>query len=89
MYPAGMPEKERTVQKPVRMPESWGPRLKALAEKLGETGIPVSEAAVIRLALARGLAALEAEHGLVAGEAEDAPEAPEKGEHRPARKPKR
>jgi hypothetical protein len=83
-----MPAKERTVQKPVRMPESWGPRLRTLSVKLAETGIPVSEAAVIRLALSRGLDALEAEHGIAASDGTKSPDMPEKGEHRPARKPK-
>lgn len=59
-----MGEKERTVQTAVRMPESWIPRLDAIAAKLGATGLDVSQAAAIRVALARGIAALEAEHGI-------------------------
>ena len=78
-----MAEKERTVQKPVRMPESWVPRLKTLAERLGESGIPVSESAVIRLALSRGLDALEAEHASATDDT-----TAEKGTTAAARKPK-
>jgi len=91
-----MKEKERTAQTAVRMPESWVPRLDALAAKLSQPGINVSQAAVIRAALARGIAALEAENGLLP--ASNAPErpaeapiearVPEKGA-RSARKPKR
>jgi hypothetical protein len=63
VYAADMKEKERTVQTAVRMPESWVPRLDALAAKLSQPGINVSQAAVIRAALARGIAALETEDG--------------------------
>lgn len=89
MYPARMPQKEPTVQKPVRVPESWVPRLKVLADKLGESGIQPSEAAVIRLALGRGLDALEAEHGIQRGAAADDSATPEKGRPEAARKPRK
>lgn len=80
-----MKEKERTVQTAVRMPESWISRLDAIGARLGETGLDVSQAAVIRVALARGIAALEAEHGIAP---QNAPaETSEKGEPKPARKP--
>ena len=78
-----MKEKERTVQTAVRMPASWIPRLEAIGKKLGETGLDVSQAAVIRVALARGIAALEAAH-------ESVPAAPpETRGPKPARKPVR
>src|SRR5262249_17431490 len=86
VYDSGMKEKERTVQTAVRMPESWIPRLDAIAAKLGDTGLDVSQAAVIRVALARGIAALEEAHGLARPNA--TAEAPEKGA-KPARKPAR
>ena len=59
-----MAEKERTVQTAVRLPESWIPRLDAIAGKLGAAGLDVSQAAAIRVCLGRGIAALEAEHGI-------------------------
>lgn len=91
---SGMRERERTVQTAVRVPESWIPRLDVLAGKLSQPGISVSQAAVIRAALARGISALEGENGLavvvqeakeVPSAAPPAPSAPKK-KARPARK---
>jgi hypothetical protein len=88
VYASDMREKERTVQTAVRMPESWVPRLDALAAKLSQPGITVSQAAVIRAALARGIAALEAENAPEKpAEAPTVASAPTKGA-RSARKPK-
>lgn len=54
--------RERQVQTTVTIPEAWEPRIKALADRIG-IPIPVSQAAVIRLALGRGLEILEREQG--------------------------
>jgi hypothetical protein len=70
-----MPEKERTVQTAVRLPESWIARLDAIAGKLGASGLDVSQAAAIRVCLGRGIAALEAEHGIAPAPAPVAPPA--------------
>lgn len=72
------------MQTAVRMPASWIARLDAIGDRLSQTGLGVSQAAVIRVALARGISALEAEYGLAA----EAVEKPEKGAQTPARKPR-
>lgn len=80
-----MPEKERTVQTAVRMPESWIARLDVIASKLGAAGLDVSQAAAIRVCLGRGIATLEAEHGIAP--ASPAPAAPAPPPERKASKP--
>lgn len=75
------------MQTAVRMPASWIARLDAIGDKLGETGLGVSQAAVIRVALARGIAALEAEYGLAPSASAEV-DKPEKGAPTPARKPR-
>jgi len=75
------------VQTAVRMPQSWIARLEVVAAALEKTGLDVSQAAVIRVALARGIAVLEAEHGIATSTATTgASETTAKGEKKPARK---
>lgn len=85
--PAVNREKEGTHQAAVRFPQSWVTRLEALGKRLSPL-VPLPLAAVLRAVLERGLTSLEAEHGLSPSR-ETPPEQPkQKGESRPARKPK-
>lgn len=73
-----------TVQKGVRIPVEWVPRIEALGKRLSPH-VELSEAAVLRKALGAGLDALEAEFG----SAVRAEPAKQEGASSPARKPKR
>jgi predicted DNA-binding protein len=52
---------ERTIQTAVRIPETWPERLDAVAAALSRPGLELTRTDVLRMALAHGLLALEAE----------------------------
>lgn len=57
------PAKERNVQTTFHMPDTWEQRIMELAERIGGP-IPVSQSAIIRLAVGRGLDLLEREQAV-------------------------
>ncbi len=59
-------ETSKTTQVALRMPKEWIPRADRLAGVLGRPGMDVGRSDVLRMALARGFEALEAEAGLSA-----------------------
>jgi len=58
-------EAQDSVQVALRLPAEWVARLDALARALSVPGLAVSSSDAMRVAMARGMAELEAERGLV------------------------
>ena len=52
---------EDQIQTAVRLPESWFARLDKLAERLSQPGLTLSRTDALRMAIARGMAEMEAE----------------------------
>lgn len=79
----------KTVQKGVRMPEEWVPRLAKVGKALSPH-VDLNEATVLRAVVGAGLDALEAKFGLsVEQGSKPAAGTDEKGDGGAARKPKR
>ena len=64
-------KKEETYQAAVRFPQSWVPRLATLGRRMSPL-VVLSNAAVLRAVIERGLVVLEAEHDLAPSEEADA-----------------
>jgi hypothetical protein len=77
--------KEETFQTAVRFPRAWADRLETLGKRLSPL-VPLPTAAVLRAALERGIAALEAEAGIKPAGAPAVEASSPKGGKRPARK---
>jgi len=60
-HPVPRPKSENTFQVAFLIPDEWRERADALAERL-TPGVRLSRSDVLRLALGRGLDALDAEH---------------------------
>jgi hypothetical protein len=73
---AAMPPKSNNVQRSVRFPESYLPRLEAVAAALSRPGIEVTATDAIRYALELGLVAAEKELGLAGKPPAAAPKKP-------------
>jgi hypothetical protein len=56
-------KEENQVQTAVRIPESWFARLDKIADRMSQPGLPIKRTEALRLAIARGMAELEAEGG--------------------------
>lgn len=56
-------EEDQQVQTAIRIPESWFARLDKIADRMSQPGLPIKRTEALRLAIARGMAELEAEGG--------------------------